>query len=243
MKVFLSPITRRLGGSLYPTWFRWKGMSRKSCKRFLQGFISHMVQMKDGCSLCTQKYCWHLYIPHGSDERDCSKRYLPPRDIPLYPTWFRWKKSFFRGWKKVTSLYIPHGSDERRLDETTIRNERFLYIPHGSDERRLDETTIRNERFLYIPHGSDERTKVRLNEQETKTLYPTWFRWKLAGRLEGGVQFIFISHMVQMKAKKPDNPWKIIITLYPTWFRWKSVEDEDINWRRTLYIPHGSDER
>ena len=31
----------------------------------------------------------------------------------------------------------------------------------------------------------------------------------------------FISHMVQMKAQKLNNSWKIVITLYPTWFRWK----------------------
>ena len=61
--------------------------------------------------------------------------------------------------------------------------------------------------------------------------------------VEGIYLIYFISHMVQMKAQKLNNSWKIIITLYPTWFRWKEIFLIDYFLSiYKLYIPHGSDE-
>ena len=45
-----------------------------------------------------------------------------------------------------------------------------------------------------------------------------------------------------MKAKKPDNARKLVVTLYPTWFRWKFSVKSALLCLVRLYIPHGSDE-
>jgi len=97
--------------SLYPTWFRWKGLDlvfitqnpklyipHGSDERFIdclslivsRHFISHMVQMKEGRRGNDEVRKWGLYIPHGSDESYIKK--LHQKSVPtLYPTWFRWK--------------------------------------------------------------------------------------------------------------------------------------------------------
>jgi len=57
---------------------------------FLQDFISHMVQMKGYCDFVScLKFV--LYIPHGSDERSSPLISMGYNELPLYPTWFRWK--------------------------------------------------------------------------------------------------------------------------------------------------------
>jgi len=98
--------------SLYPTWFRWKlvimpyysihhnfishmvqmkgNPASGSCSGQMLDFISHMVQMKVHLHVRNHFPDPPLY-PTWFRWKDCSKRYLPPRDIPLYPTWFRWK--------------------------------------------------------------------------------------------------------------------------------------------------------
>ena len=53
---------------LYPTWFRWKGVSACLSLEESMTFISHMVQMK----ACIWSSCSY-------------------RVSSLYPTWFRWK--------------------------------------------------------------------------------------------------------------------------------------------------------
>jgi len=53
---------------------------------------------------------------------------------------------------------------------------------------------------LYIPHGSDESAATTL----PMMLNP-----------------LFISHMVQMKARAAAAKAATQATLYPTWFRWK----------------------
>ena len=163
---------------LYPTWFRWK-----------KWIVEEMV--------------WNsqfLYIPHGSDESF----------ITVFS--FLW----------LGHLYIPHGSDEsvnkpsgadyfiffishmvQMKDTSTPSYSNLfthLYIPHGSDESRWTLDIKSRVSQLYIPHGSDERSPVSQVSQILKTLYPTWFRWKLiSGISEYTTRCSFISHMVQMK--------------------------------------------
>jgi len=96
------------------------------------------------------------------------------------------------------------------------------------------------------------------------SLYPTWFRWKHAGRLKVYQRVLlyiphgsdesrlsasrsnrdknFISHMVQMKELKIKPFISVVLTLYPTWFRWKETLVTVASHIKSLYIPHGSDE-
>jgi len=52
----------------------------------------------------------------------------------------------------------------------------------------------------------------------------------------------FISHMVQMKLKAPDQIPACFLSLYPTWFRWNCNFFFFNFYFFKLYIPHGSDE-
>jgi len=97
--------------------------------------------------------------------------------------------------------------------------------------------------ILYIPHGSDESLVTPVSADiDSMPLYPTWFRWKSLSSFFLSIFFLFISHMVQMKAQSgwfhSDNG----VSLYPTWFRWKNILNYFFNCLRRLYIPHGSDE-
>ena len=126
-----------------------------------------------------------------------------------------------------------------------VRNSaNVLYIPHGSDESWYKAYLRKFNIKLYIPHGSDESYWYKFVWSFKITLYPTWFRWKLALRsIFFEAFFLFISHMVQMKATTPIKKtvaasyfishmvqMKVYLclrlvlllkTLYPTWFRWK----------------------
>ena len=163
-------------------------------------FISHMVQMK----------VFHL-----------PKFRLP--FLPLYPTWFRWKRPWNHKPCRKDTLYIPHGSDERTMKLYELDNHKLLYIPHGSDERskkfwvskrRLNTLYPTWFRWkvgengypvipfqLYIPHGSDESCHSMLNHLKDSKLYiPHGSDERCIKRQKmRSAQNIFISHMVQMK--------------------------------------------
>ena len=96
-----------------------------------------------------------------------------------------------------------------------------LYIPHGSDERKHRFIGF-DGNFCFISHMVQMKVTVELdNEMPLHPLYPTWFRWKIADRLE---------------AEDIQTP------LYPTWFRWKCTVQNGQSFLIKLYIPHGSDE-
>ena len=120
-------------------------------------------------------------------------------------------------------LYIPHGSDERSsyIHKSNLSKE--LYIPHGSDER-AQLLRIYKQYLIFISHMVQMKvnTLITIICSWHLTLYPTWFRWK---------QNINTSVL------------KNAPTLYPTWFRWKKGGQYGKSSRKSLYIPHGSDER
>ena len=189
--------------TLYPTWFRWKRGTRqadlwqqrlyiphgsdergKCIEIFFAShcFISHMVQMK-ACSAFCCRSKEDLYIPHGSDERmagnpETLRLYtLYPTwfrwkrsflnqastpSCPLYPTWFRWKPSCRSSLRVSTSLYIPHGSDESKL-RGLAETHKFLFISHMVQMKAKRDIPFPHWLSdLYIPHGSDERRKQEL---------------------------------------------------------------------------------
>ncbi len=207
---------------LYPTWFRWKltKADARTTKRIT--FISHMVQMK-GC----------FYIDKNNT------------NITLYPTWFRWKSYSLQQLSGIYSLYIPHGSDERIIEQWFRARMRTLYptwfrwksepfyvldcqpvsfISHMVQMKESFLWLLEYHRHYFISHmvqmkASFVSTSVDLSE----SLYPTWFRWKIAK---------FECASARWSALYPTwFRWKFFLlgvacaaafALYPTWFRWKT---------------------
>ena len=128
-----------------------------------------------------RKFKIRLYIPHGSDERTEEMLYLPLHHHPLYPTWFRWKRSYSDTIQITRNLYIPHGSDERTA-VATLTLDSSDFISH-----MVQMKDIKNRKSVWTQ----------------KPLYPTWFRWKwVIGWSYRSWTSVFISHMVQMKDSK-----------------------------------------
>ena len=200
--------------------------------------------MKGGSPKATNIQISALYIPHGSDESSKEGTPRVPDELPLYPTWFRWKTSvraikgppkptlyptWFR-WKisyprsdsqHLNALYPTwfRWKVELFLEEIEI----FSFISHMVQMKgRRKETMYECWNHLYIPHGSDERQHKKDNRKALfMSLYPTWFRWKVTSAIQ-----------ITM----------LISSLYPTWFRWKVDKNKHSDEDNKLYIPHGSDE-
>jgi len=188
------------------------------------------------------------------------------RKEALYPTWFRWKANLSNSFRKSSSsfishmvqmkacwdvcrvyawrLYIPHGSDESKSCASMRNLLTCLYIPHGSDESAFNCFIYLHLFFLYIPHGSDERWLDILKKEVAATLYPTWFRWKLAD-IEKLTKDYSPLYPTWFRWKWKLLKWAVSAknALYPTWFRWKAANQCKCLWSTCLYIPHGSDER
>ena len=164
--------------------------------------------------------------------------------VPLYPTWFRWKRLNTSGHSCGNHLYIPHGSDESWVFPSEVRPYISTLYPTWFRWKPSFCACLRLPRKLYIPHGSDERLGYPSHQQNRHTLYPTWFRWKRCVcknqlislrtlyptwfRWKGcsmmsilAYPTTFISHMVQMKVPRQYLALVVFHALYPTWFRWK----------------------
>jgi len=183
-----------------------------------------------------------LYIPHGSDEStnksfsffDCDafishmvqmKAFytfvLQSKHLSLYPTWFRWK--WLTGRARADAIaFISH------MVQMKDRWKKFQQILQYQ---------------LYIPHGSDESLNDSFSEFSLRSLYPTWFRWKVIRWFVIRWFQLFISHMVQMKGWGHSRMFR----LYTLYIPHGSDESWDISnayiRNPKLYIPHGSDER
>ena len=164
-------------------------------------FISHMVQMK----------VFHL-----------PKFRLP--FLPLYPTWFRWKRPWNHKPCRKDTLYIPHGSDERTMKLYELDNHKLLYIPHGSDERSKKFWV--SKRRLNTLYPTWFRWKLSLDVKSSErfeTLYPTWFRWKMYKKTKNafGAEHLYIPHGSDERCLLVSLLGWVCHPLYPTWFRWK----------------------
>ena len=162
-----------------------------------------------------------LYIPHGSDE-----------------SW-----GFFRGWKKVISLYIPHGSDESSLLAMSSSMQ-LTFISHMVQMKAERQYSVQQPPLPLYPTWFRWKTlPFKSTPSHQSTLYPTWFRWKvIAAATPKSARPTFISHMVQMK-----DQVIFIKMIYQKSFISHMVQMK-VNTmyfllrRKTLYIPHGSDE-
>ena len=185
--------------TLYPTWFRWK----HTWRWWLFPLPS-------------------LYIPHGSDERNDAALIFEHCGAALYPTWFRWKffadllarvsylalyPTWFR-WKSIShciepvflnTLYPTWFRWKQRTTQLFVSQ--HIFISHMV---QMKAELIEIKGFtdkIFISHMVQMKGRLRncCAGFQIKSLYPTWFRWKLKIR-----PFI-----------------NVISTLYPTWFRWK----------------------
>jgi len=114
-----------------------------------------------------------------------------------------------------------------------------LYIPHGSDEREPNSLEDKLHYILYIPHGSDESSASRIFRCRSFLFISHMVQmkareiWWLSWEC-----FFFISHMVQMKGKNKKCIRQWLLALYPTWFRWKLTEIAEIALKRFYFISH-----
>ena len=98
----------------------------------------------------------------------------------------------------------------------------YIYIPHGSDETR-DGIEMLDKLVKFISHmvQMKQRTGKKFRGM-VRYLYPTWFRWNFTTRKGYKIPFWIYIHMVQMKLPVPYWAWACL--------------------KRSIYIPHGSDE-
>ena len=212
------------------------------CPFLFFSFISHMVQMKDIGGALMWPIGFSLYIPHGSDERfksDKRKR----TDIPLYPTWFRWKRKRCGGENQCHMLYIPHGSDESGIKRISVSS-KSSFISHMVQMKVEMYAGFRpTPTSLYPTWFRWKITSVVDMRPLVGTLYPTWFRWKATPDEIFIGRKGFISHMVQMKAYCFCMSTACHLTFISHMVQMKESVHYESTTTDILYIPHGSDER
>ena len=141
-------------------------------------FISHMVQMKDHLTPLLSQSTLHLYIPHGSDERQGvqDKQALAARFIS-HMVQMKVRRLANDSWWS-SNLYIPHGSDESAA-KGPKQVAKELFISHmvqmkGSGCIKTVWTAL-----YFISHMVQMKDTPRWQGHPAKAaLYPTWFRWK-----------------------------------------------------------------
>ena len=175
-KDFMSSVPVKKGKTLYPTWFRWK-------KRPLKNRKGHSV----------------LYIPHGSDER-YGEAVLHWHVIVFISHMVQMKGLYVQCPSQKRKNFISHMVQMKVNWFVRAAFYDILYIPHGSDERDIETAPFAN-LISFISHMVQMKAvKLERLKVLTKTLYPTWFRWKLITlTYPSDFPHDFISHMVQMK--------------------------------------------
>ena len=152
-----------------------------------------------------------------------SGRVLSDKELPLYPTWFRWKSlknkeilaaisTLYPTWFRWKVTYFGYGVGLV-----------LVFISHMVQMKVLCDMLMKFPSMIFISHMVQMKALPMPRPSALAiALYPTWFRWK-----------IFLEKWCKRN----------VASLYPTWFRWKLFSYSfSFDKARHLYIPHGSDE-